>query len=287
MLEVNDLTVRYGNLTIVDHLSFTVEEGQWLMIVGPNGAGKSTTLDAVTQGTAYTGQVLFQGEEMKKKTAAERARCVGVLMQNHFAEYAFSVEEVVALGRYSRVGARSRVRWYAGSEIEFKRETPGAGQTPDVRTGKRAGRSGEEEHAVENALALTGMISQRKQSILTLSGGELQRTFLAQVFAQDPKLLLLDEPTNHLDLVYQKQVFELIGQWLRIPGRAVISVVHDLSLAKAYGTKALLLDHGRKVACGPAEEILVSEHLDPVYQMDVAGWMRKMLGQWTEKSTVV
>ncbi len=249
MLQVNDLTVRYGDLTIVDHLSFTAEEGQWLMIVGPNGAGKSTTLNAITQGTVYTGQVLFEGEDMKKKKAAERARCVGVLMQNHFAEYAFSVEEVVALGRYA----------YSAF---------------------LASRSDEDEQAVENALALTGMISQRKQSILTLSGGELQRTFLAQVFAQDPKLLLLDEPTNHLDLVYQKQVFELIGKWLQTPGRAVISVVHDLSLAKAYGTKVLLMDRGRKVVCGPAAEVLVPEHLDPVYQMDVGGWMRQMLGQW-------
>ncbi len=255
MLQVNDLTVRYGGLTIVDHLSFTVEEGQWLMIVGPNGAGKSTTLDAVTQGTAYTGRVLFEGEDMKKKKAAERARCVGVLMQNHFAEYAFSVEEVAALGRYAC-------------------------------SAFLAGRSDEDEQAVENALALTGMISQRKQSILTLSGGELQRTFLAQVFAQDPKLLLLDEPTNHLDLVYQKQVFELIGKWLQTPGRAVISVVHDLSLAKAYGTKILLMNHGRKVACGPAAVVLVPEHLDPVYQMDVGGWMRRMLGQWTESGSI-
>ena len=72
--------------------------------------------------------------------------------------------------------------------------------------------------------------------MLTLSGGELQRTFLAQVLAQDPKLLLLDEPTNHLDLIYQKQIFALIGSWLREPGRAVVSVVHDLSLARSFGT---------------------------------------------------
>ena len=273
MLQVNNLTVQYGDLTIVDHLSFTAEEGQWLMIVGPNGAGKSTTLNAITQGTAYTGQVLFEGEDMKKKKAAERARCVGVLMQNHFAEYAFSVEEVAALGRYA----------YSGSRRIADRDTAPERKTTAVhlpRPAFLAGRSDEDERAVENALALTGMTSQRKQSILTLSGGELQRTFLAQVFAQDPKLLLLDEPTNHLDLVYQKQVFELIEKWLQTPGRAVISVVHDLSLAKAYGTKVLLMNHGRKVACGPAAEVLVPEHLDPVYQMDVGGWMRQMLGQW-------
>lgn len=66
MLETNRLSVRYGTKTIVDSLSFSVSEGQWLMIVGPNGAGKSTALSAITQGTPYTGSVLFEGQDVKK-----------------------------------------------------------------------------------------------------------------------------------------------------------------------------------------------------------------------------
>ena len=126
------------------------------------------------------------------------------------------------------------------------------------------------------------MYEQRKQSVLTLSGGELQRTFLAQTFCQDPRLLLLDEPTNHLDLVYQKQVFELIQGWLKGPDRAVISVVHDLSLARAYGTRALLLDHGQAAADGAMDEVFSDEVLNRVYRMDVRDWMTRMLTQWKE-----
>ncbi len=250
MLEVRELTVRYGALTIVDGLSFHVREGEWLMIVGPNGAGKSTVLGAVTQAVPYTGSVLLDGENVKKMKPAQRARKMGVLMQKNFAGYAFTVEEVVRLGRYA----------YA----------------PGVLSGHGA----EDTEAVEEALERTGLTAQRGQSVLTLSGGELQRTFLAQVLAQRPRLLLLDEPTNHLDLVYQKQVFELVGEWLRTPGRAVVSVVHDLSLAKAFGTRALLLDHGKTAAMGPVGEVLCPEKLDGVYNMDVSAWMRKMLGQW-------
>ncbi len=250
MLEIKDLSVRYGNLTVVDRLSFAVGEGQWLMIVGPNGAGKSTVLNAITQGVNYDGQILFEGEDIKDKKPIDRARCIGVLMQTHFVTYSFSVEEVVALGRYSH------------------------------SAGFLSGRGNDDADAVENALEMTGMKEQRKQSVLTLSGGELQRTFLAQVFAQDPKLLLLDEPTNHLDLVYQKQVFGMIQKWLELPGRAVVSVVHDLSLAKAYGTKVLLMDRGNAVVQGSAQEALTSENLDPVYKMDVYAWMRQMLSQW-------
>ena len=250
MLKVQNMTVSYGPHTVVKDLSFQVDEGQWLMIVGPNGAGKSTVLNAITQGVSYTGTVLLNGTDVNKQKAAQRAKEVGVLAQNHFVGYEFTVEEVVRLGRYAH-----------SSKL-------------------LSGRKDSDEQAVEEALELTGMAPQRNQSVLTLSGGELQRTFLAQVFAQNPKLLLLDEPTNHLDLVYQKQVFALISEWVKQPGRAVVSVVHDLSLARAFGTNALLMHKGETVAQGRVEEVLSSEHLDPVYGMDVYEWMRNMLSQW-------
>ena len=127
---------------------------------------------------------------------------------------------------------------------------------------------------------MTGLKSLLNQSVLTLSGGELQRVFLAQLFAQNPRLLLLDEPTNHLDLLYQKQVFALIQEWLKTPGRAVVSVVHDLSLARAYGKQALLLDRGKIKASGEINEVLNARNLDSVYSMDVYEWMRSKLEQW-------
>lgn len=250
MLEVKELNVSYGALTIVDHLSFRVQEGEWLMIVGPNGAGKSTALGAITQAVPYTGEVFLCGENVKKMKPSRRARLMGVLMQKNNVGYSFTVEEVVELGRYAHAA------------------------------GAFSAKQAEDTDAVKEALELTGLTAQRGQSVLTLSGGELQRAFLAQAFAQRPRLLLLDEPTNHLDLVYQKQVFELIGRWLKTPGRAVVSVVHDLSLAKAFGTGALLLDHGRAVARGSTQCVLCPERLDAVYQMDVAAWMRQMLAQW-------
>lgn len=250
MLNVQNMTVSYGTHTVVNNLSFRVGEGQWLMIVGPNGAGKSTVLNAITQGVNYTGTVLLNGTDVTKQKASQRAKEVGVLAQNHFVGYEFTVEEVVRLGRYAH------------------------------SSGLLSGRKDSDEQAVEEALKLTGMEPLRNQSVLTLSGGELQRTFLAQVFAQNPRLLLLDEPTNHLDLVYQKQVFALISDWVKQPGRAVVSVVHDLSLARAFGSNALLMHKGETIAQGTVDEVLASENLDPVYGMDVYQWMRDMLSQW-------
>ena len=136
---------------------------------------------------------------------------------------------------------------------------------------------------MEKALALTGLTELADHSVLTLSGGELQRTFLAQTLAQDPKVLILDEPTNHLDLVYQKQIFALVREWLKEEGRAAISVVHDLSLARAYGTHALLMHRGKELAAGRVEEVFTNDNLNRAYSMDVTAWMREMLERWEEQ----
>lgn len=250
MLEVKNLTVQYGNLTIVDGVSFSVDEGQWLMIVGPNGAGKSTIINAVSQGITYTGKVRFCNKNIEKYKPHERARMIGVLAQSNFINYSFTVKEIIRLGRYA----------YAPGMFSRK--------------------SDEGERHISEAIEMTGVGSLLNQSVLTLSGGELQRVFLAQLFAQNPRLLMLDEPTNHLDLLYQKQTFGLIKEWIKTSGRAVVSVVHDLSLAMAYGKQALLLDRGRVKTTGQIDKVLTAKNLDVVYSMDVYEWMRSKLEQW-------
>ncbi len=250
MMEVKNLTVSYGSLTIVKNVSFSLREKQWMMIVGPNGAGKSTIVNAISQGVPYTGSILFDGFDISGYKPLVIAKNIGVLTQSHHIGYSFTVEEVVKLGRYA--------------------------YTPGIFSSS----TDEDEEKIHAALEFTGMLPFRSHSVLTLSGGELQRTFLAQIFAQDPKLLILDEPTNHLDLVYQKQIFELIREWTKNTGRAVISVVHDLSLAKAYGTDAVLLNKGRLVSSGTISEVLTGDNLESAYSMDVHHWMREMLSQW-------
>lgn len=249
LLEVKDLTVSYGELTIVNDVSFTVCEGDWLMIAGPNGAGKSTVVNAIAQNAPYTGSVKFENEDVRRIKPAALAKKLGVLSQSHNVSYSFNVLEVARLGRYAYAPKFLSVREDAGD-------------------------------AVLEALERTGLTKLKNQSVLTLSGGELQRVFLAQLFAQDPQLLILDEPTNHLDLAYQRQVFELIEAWRHEKGRAVISVVHDLSLARAYGTSALLLSAGKTAALGSVSAALSQDMLEKVYSIDVYGYMREMLGQW-------
>ena len=250
MLKANHITVRYGDHTVVSDLSFDLKAGQWLMLAGPNGAGKSTLIETIAQGVPYAGSITLEGKDIRRYRAAQLARKIGVLSQKNSVGYGYTVEEVVGLGRYA----------YTSSFL-----------SPRDDAGK---------NQVEKALALTGLTELRHASVLTLSGGELQRTFLAQVFAQDPQILILDEPANHLDLVYQKHIFSLIEQWLKEPGRAVLSVVHDLSLAKRYGTHAVLINRGKCTAQGEINQVLTPENLRAVYDMDVYAWMNDMLQQW-------
>lgn len=250
MLRGEHITVRYGEHTVVDDLSFDLQEGMWLMLAGPNGAGKSSLIHAVSQGVPYSGKIMLEGKDVRRYRPAQLARKIGVLAQKNHVGYAFSVEEVVGLGRYAHA------------------------------KGFLAGKDEDGDARVEQALEITGLTALRNASALTLSGGELQRMFLAQVFAQDPSVLILDEPANHLDLVYQKHIFSLIQEWLKTPGRAVLSVVHDLNLAKKYGTHAVLIDEGKCLSQGKADQVLTPQNLQMVYKMDVYGWMREMLEQW-------
>lgn len=250
MLQGEHITVRYGNSAVVDDLSFHLGEGEWLMLAGPNGAGKSTLIETIAQGVPYAGVIRWKGKDIRSLKGAQLAQRIGVLSQKNNVGYAYTVEEVVGLGRYA------------------------------YKAGLFSGKDDQGKSAVEKALELTGLTELRRASMLTLSGGEMQRVFLAQVFAQNPQVLILDEPANHLDLKYQQHIFTLIQKWLKEPGRAVLSVVHDLSLAMRYGSHAVLMDHGRSISRGTISEVMTPENLQRVYGMNVYAWMQEMLSQW-------
>ncbi len=251
MLSVRGLSVSVGGRDILRPLSLEVCEGEWLMLAGPNGAGKTTLLRAISGALPYRGGAFFEGRDLRGMNPRQRARAMALLSQRQETGYAFTAEEVIRLGRYAHASPLS-------------------------------GRDREGERAVLEAARLCGVENLMRQSILTLSGGELQRVFLAQVFAQDPRLLLLDEPANHLDLKYLAQIFDLISRWVRSGRRAVISVVHDLSLTRRYADTAALLREGRLLIKAPAAEALSAGMLEEAYGMDVQGYMRGLLSAWQQ-----
>ena len=250
MLNLTGVSVSYGSLEAVRGITFAVEEGQWWALIGANGAGKSSLIAALTRETPCTGRIELLGKDIRRYSSREFARLVGVLSQKHTLTYGFTAEEVVALGRYA---------WRDGFA--------GPGDP-------------EGEAAVRQAFAQTGLTELKRRSVLTLSGGETQRVFLAQVLAQRPRLLVLDEPANHLDLPYQRQLMDQVADWLAQGGRGVITVTHDLTLARKYASHALLLREGTCVAQGPIRQVMTPANLQALYGMDIFGFMQEALSLW-------
>jgi iron complex transport system ATP-binding protein len=203
-------------------------------LVGPNGAGKSTLLGvACGDLQADTGEVLLAGRPLLEMRAGALARQRAVMPQEHAVRFAFSVEEVVAMGRLAHP------------------PLPAA----DARH-------------VDAALDAAELQALRQREVQQLSGGESARTTFARVLAQDTPLLFLDEPTAALDLRHQERTLRSVRS-LADAGACVIVVLHDLNLAAGYADRIVLMEHGRVASDGTPREVLTEDTLRRVYQQDV------------------
>ena len=125
-----------------------------------------------------------------------------------------------------------------------------------------------------------GLTELKDTLISELSGGQLQRVFLAKSFAQNPEVILLDEPTNHLDLKCQIEILEYLSSWAKTNNKIVISVLHDLNLVNLFGEKVVLLSQGEIISKGPTKEVFLKDNLEKVYKIDIKDFMLNALKQW-------
>lgn len=237
-LEARGLGAAAAGVRILQDIRLSVEPGEWVAVIGPNGAGKSTLLRALAGIAASTGEVRMAGRPIAEMGRREVARVVALVPQQPHIPEELTVAEYVLLGRTPYIG-------YLGFE-------------------GRADRLAAERTIVR--LGLRRFVARRLGS---LSGGELQRVILARALAQDAPVLLLDEPTSALDLGRQQLVMELVDRLRRESRLAVISAMHDLSLAAQYADRLLLLDRGRVVAEGAPGDVLTEEVVARLYGADV------------------
>mgnify|MGYP000830306985 CR=1 FL=1 len=254
ILTLRDVYAGYGGRDIVRGVSLTVDSGERFCILGPNGCGKTTLLRAIAGLLPVRGEVLLDGKPIARMKRREIASHVALLSQLSQVYFSYSVFDTVMLGRYLHLR--------------------GALRTP----------SREDRDCVRRCLETVGLWEAREAMIDTLSGGQLQRVFLARTLAQEPSLILLDEPTNHLDLKYQAELMESLRDWASRGGRAVVGVLHDLNLALGFADRMLLMSQGEAVACGSAREALRPERLQEVFGIDVAAYMKRALARWEHVS---
>lgn len=222
--------------TILDDVSIDVLPGELLVLVGPNGAGKSTLLGVLSgERRPSRGTVTLEGRELRGIRHAELARMRSVLTQENSVSFPFLVSEVVAMGR-----------------------------SPWARTIE--GR--DDITAVAGAMAAADITHLAGRRYTQLSGGEKARVSLARVLAQGTPVMFLDEPTASLDLRHQEDVMR-VGRRMADAGRAVVVVLHDLSLASAYADRLALVAGGRLEALGTPTEVLTEERVERVYGLPV------------------
>ncbi len=252
MLKVEHLTCGYGGAPVVNDLSFEVPAGGRLCILGPNGCGKTTLLRALAGLLPHEGKVTAEGRDLAAMDRRQLAQTVALLSQISSVYFSYTVYETVLMGRYAH-------------------QTGGAFSGP-----------GPEDRAIAlECMERTGVADLRDRQVTELSGGQLQRVFLARTFAQQPRIILLDEPTNHLDLKYQVELVQELKAWAAGEGRCVVGVLHDVNLALDLADLFLLMEEGRARYFGPAAEFDPAA-LNRVYQMDVGGYMRRSLQRWEE-----
>lgn len=221
---------------IVKSVSLEVYPGEVLALVGPNGAGKSSILSLLAgDSEATTGRAMLGDKDVTKYRPDEAARLRAVLLQANQVSFPFSVEEVVEMGR-----------------------------APWARTPQFA----DDDDAIEEALRLADVDHLSERVFTQLSGGERARVSLARVLAQRTPLVLLDEPTAALDLKHQESVMETL-RGLANQGRAVVVVIHDLSVAAGYADRVAMVVEGKLEAIGSPSEVIVAERVSRVYGVEV------------------
>ncbi len=233
--ELRGVGYRIDGITILDGIDLDVRYGRVLALVGPNGAGKSTLLSVLTGDlSATSGAVLLDGRAVAEHGAKELARRRAVLLQFNQVSFSFTTYEVVEMGRAPWIGSGA----------------------------------GDDEVVIVDAMVRTDVTHLGSRPFSSLSGGERARASLARVLAQDTPIVMLDEPTAALDLKHQEEVLR-IARELAAAGRAIIVVLHDLSLAAAYADDVAIIHEGRLAAYGAPARVLTEGLVEQVYDTPV------------------
>jgi iron complex transport system ATP-binding protein len=238
LLEVNGVTFGYERLPLFYDVQILVHKGEMVGLLGPNGSGKTTLLRLVSGVLLpQQGTIVLDGRPLQDWGRRGVARNIAVVPQELHVPFAFTVEQMVSLGRTPYIN-------WLGS------------------------RSSKDDNIVQDAMRAADVIPLAKRIFNELSGGERQRVMVAMALAQQPKLLLLDEPTAHLDIKYQIDMLELVQQLNRERGVTVIAALHDLNLAARYFPRLVLFQRGIVADAGPAE-VLEPQLLKRVYGINV------------------
>lgn len=237
---VKNLSFAYGKQQVLKNLDLELHEGKITTLIGANGCGKSTLFNLMTKNLKPDeGEIFLRGGDIAGMQLKDFAKEVSIVHQYNTAPVDLSVEKLVGYGRtpYHTMGL-----------------------SPDPK---------EDEEKIRRAMEITHTYKHRDKPVYELSGGQKQRVWIAMALAQDTKVLFLDEPTTYLDIRYQLQILKLIRQLNREFGITIVMVLHDINQSLYYSDEIVAMKDGKMIAHGLPEEILTSELVREVYDVNL------------------
>ena len=240
VFNIKGLTFSYGTNEVIKGLDLSIKQGKVTTLIGANGCGKSTLFNLITKNLRpNSGEIRLEGKDISQVKLKDFARQVAIVHQYNTAPADISVEKLVAFGRtpYHGFGSPSN--------------------------------SEEDEEKIKRALEITNTEKLKDKAVAQLSGGQKQRVWIAMALAQDTKILFLDEPTTYLDIRYQLQILKLVRKLNEEYGMTVIMVLHDINQSLYYSDEIVAMKDGRITAQGKPEEIITSELIKNVYDVEL------------------
>ncbi len=235
ILDIENISLNFRDKSVLHDVSFSVEKGEFFVIVGPNGAGKTSLLKVLSGlQKVQQGSLTIKDKNISKYRRRNLSQIMAIVPQQIEVGFPFTVADTVIMGRTPHLGI--------------------------------LGMEGDEDHDIaREAMEFTEVAHLADRKLYQLSGGELQRVIIARAICQQPEIILLDEPTTALDPAHQIKIMDLMEKFRREQGITIVMVSHDLNLASMYGDRLLLLKDGRVVKTGDPGSVLDRELLEESY----------------------
>ena len=240
-LEARSVAAGYDGRPVLDAVSLTIGTGEFVGLLGQNGSGKSTLLRVLTSALKpHSGSVELDGKPITQWSPKERAKRIAFVPQQETTTFAFTVQDVVLMGRYPY---QERNRHEQIQDYAIARQ----------------------------AMESTDTLALQNRPVTRLSGGEYRRVLMARALAQQSPLLLLDEPTAHLDIAHQAELLSLARELAHQSNQpyGVLAALHDINQAAEFCDRIVLLHSGQVIAEGSPETVLTEDNLRHAYNAEV------------------
>ncbi len=236
MIEIRNVSKKYGHVAVVDNVSSKIEKGKITSFIGPNGAGKSTLLSMISRLTTKDqGQILIEGKEIESWDSKDLAKKISILKQANNINIRLTIKELVSFGRFP----------YSQGNL-----------------------TKEDHKYIDEAIDYMKLKKIENKYLDQLSGGQRQRAYIAMVIAQNTEYILLDEPLNNLDMKHSVEIMKILRRLCNDLGKTIAIVIHDINFASCYSDNIVALKDGKIVQDGSTDKIIDTSVLGDLYDLD-------------------